>query len=79
MAVFEILSPTDTFGKLFEKLKNYERMGIRNILVIDPNGEEARFYRYEKGNLDLSPYAVEQLAGTEADVDWIKIGELVND
>src|ERR1700733_7107495 len=79
VAVFEILSPPDTFGKLFDKLKNYERMGIRNILVIDPNGEEARFYRYAKGNLDLCPYALEQLAGTEAHLDWIKIGELVND
>jgi len=79
VAVFEILSPTDKFGKLFDKLKDYERMGIRNILVIDPMGEEAHFYRYEKGNLNLCPYAVEQLAGTDAHVDWIKIGELVND
>jgi Uma2 family endonuclease len=45
VAVFEILSPTDPVAKLFDKLKDYERKDIRNILVIDPNGEEERFYR----------------------------------
>jgi Uma2 family endonuclease len=39
IAVFEILSPEDTVTRMMTKLDDYERMGIRTILVLDPNGK----------------------------------------
>jgi len=43
IAVFEILSPGDTATRLFTKLQEYEQMGIRSILIIDPSGTNFRF------------------------------------
>jgi Uma2 family endonuclease len=48
VAVFEILSPTDTLKRVMAKCGRYERMGIRTILVIDPDGPK---YRYVDGRL----------------------------
>jgi Uma2 family endonuclease len=76
VAVFEILSPEDTIARMLVKLADYEQMGIRTILVIDPKTQH--FYRYEKGSLDLCRHAVEQLVGTEAVVDWDKVTELLD-
>lgn len=49
IAVFEILSPEDTLTRIMEKLGDYERMGIRCIVVVDPNS--GRKYRFESGDL----------------------------
>ncbi|HUN82336.1 MAG TPA: Uma2 family endonuclease, partial [Phycisphaerae bacterium] len=38
IAVFEILSPEDSLARMMTKLSDYERMGIRSILLLDPNG-----------------------------------------
>ena len=35
LIAIEILSPSDSFTELLEKLHDYETMGIRNIWVID--------------------------------------------
>jgi Uma2 family endonuclease len=43
IAVFEILSPEDTVSRMMTKLADYERMGIKTILVLDPNGKHFRF------------------------------------
>jgi Uma2 family endonuclease len=45
VAVFEILSPEDRFGRLMQKLKEYEAMGIQQIWVIDPEGPSIQRYR----------------------------------
>ena len=49
LAVFEVLSPEDTFQRLKRKLEDYRAMGIPEIWVIDP--QDGTFYRYE--NLQL--------------------------
>jgi len=49
IAVFEILSPEDTLPRIFEKLDDYQRMGIRGIFVIDP--KSGKKYQYEGGDL----------------------------
>ncbi len=53
IAVFEILSPEDSINRMMTKLADYERMGIKTILLLDPNG---RHFRYVAGRLEpLSP------------------------
>jgi Uma2 family endonuclease len=52
IAVFEILSPEDIMSRMLVKLADYERMGVRGIFVIDPNGSK---YRFEKGSLSPVP------------------------
>jgi Uma2 family endonuclease len=49
VAVFEVLSPEDTFQRLKRKLGDYRVMGIAEIWVIDP--QDNTFYRYEDGQL----------------------------
>jgi Uma2 family endonuclease len=49
VAVFEVLSPEDTFQRLKRKLEDYRVMGIEEIRVIDP--QDSAFYRYEDGQL----------------------------
>jgi Uma2 family endonuclease len=49
LAVFEVLSPEDTFQRLKRKLEDYRVMGIAEIWVIDP--QDNTFYRYENGQL----------------------------
>ncbi len=34
--VIELVSPSEEFTELFEKLLDYEQMGVRNVWVIDP-------------------------------------------
>ena len=50
--MIEILSPEDRLKRLLIKLEDYRRMGVRDILVIDP--EDGRFYWYSNGSLDLA-------------------------
>ena len=53
IAVFEILSPEDSINRMMTKLAYYERMGIKTILVLYPNG---RHFRYVAERLEpLSP------------------------
>jgi Uma2 family endonuclease len=45
VAAIEILSAEDSHSRLMSKLAEYERMGIRTIVVIDPNTGDHRLYR----------------------------------
>ncbi len=47
IAVFELLSPEDTLRRMVIQLQGYERMGIRNIFLIDPEGPA--FSCFEEG------------------------------
>lgn len=49
IAVFEVLSPEDTYVRLMRKLADYEGMGIPAIWVVDP--ETGVFERYENRQL----------------------------
>ena len=53
IAVFEVLSPEDSIDRMRTKLADYERMGIKTILILDPKGQH---FRYIAGRLEpLSP------------------------
>ena len=43
LAVIEILSPEDTLTRMLTKLREYERMGIQTILILNPDGDHYRF------------------------------------
>jgi Uma2 family endonuclease len=76
IAVFEILSPEDRVSRLFEKLEQYERMGIPNIIIVEPAGE--RLHRkYVKGKMIPCFDGILRLDGTEAFVDWNEIEALL--
>jgi Uma2 family endonuclease len=48
IAAIEILSPEDTLSRMLTKLREYEQMGIKTILILNPNGTH---YRYAGGAL----------------------------
>ena len=61
VAVFEVLSPEDRLRRMMVKLRDYERMGVRNIFLIDP--EVPSFSQFKDGSLGLAGERVE-LAGS---------------
>jgi Uma2 family endonuclease len=75
IAVFEILSPEDSLNRMMTKLADYERMGIRTILVLDPNG---RHFRYRGGTLEpLAPEPFD-LPGSACRFDLVEIEKLLD-
>ncbi len=49
LAVFEILSPDDTYKRLMIKLREYAQMGVPAIYVVDP--DTGVFEKFEDGQL----------------------------
>ena len=49
LAVFEILSPDDSYKRLMVKLREYAEMGVAAIYVVDP--DTGVFERFEQGQL----------------------------
>ena len=75
IAVFEVLSPEDLLNRMMTKLSDYERMGIKTIVVLDPNG---RHYRYLAGRLEpLSPEPFD-LPGSACRFDLSEIQKLLD-
>ncbi|MGB8535507.1 MAG: Uma2 family endonuclease [Acidobacteriaceae bacterium] len=70
IAVFEVLSPEDTFRRLKRKLEDYSAMGIPQIWVIDP--EDGSYSRYEDGQLTRRESFSEPSRGIAFDMDKIK-------
>jgi Uma2 family endonuclease len=52
LAVFEILSPTDTVQELYRELREYAAMGVARIWVVDPKTDQ--LHRYVNGSLEPS-------------------------
>jgi len=75
VAVFEILSPTDTFKRVTAKCARYHRMGIKTILVIDPDGPK---YRYAAGSLEKLEVRAFDLPGSNARFDLDEIEKLLD-
>ncbi|MGO9336494.1 MAG: Uma2 family endonuclease [Terracidiphilus sp.] len=75
VAVFEILSPTDTLKRIMAKCGHYHRMGIRTILVIDPDGPK---YRYDAGRLEELELRSFDLPGSTAHFDLDEIEKLLD-
>ena len=75
IAVFEILSPEDTVNRMLNKLADYERMGIRTILLIDPAG---KYYRFLSGNLEKLAETAFDLPGSTCRFDLEEIQKLLD-
>jgi Uma2 family endonuclease len=76
LAVFEILSPEDKITRILTKLADYEKMGVRTILVIDPATRQ--FHRYDHASLQLLEGGSVEIAGSSARVDWREIEALLD-
>ncbi len=72
IAVFEVLSPEDRVPRMLRKLGDYQAMGIRTIVVINP--ETDTVYRYWDGV--LTPSEEPACPGSECLLDWASIREL---
>lgn len=75
VAVFEVLSPADSLKRIMKKGERYEKMGIRTILVIDPDGPA---YRFREGRLEPLAERAFKLAGSEAEFDLDGVAKLVD-
>lgn len=75
IAVFEILSPEDSLNRIMTKLADYERMGIKTILVLDPNGQH---FRYLGGSLEPLPPEPFDLPGSSCRFDLSAIEQLLD-
>ncbi len=73
VAVFEVLSPDDRIPRVLVKLQDYERMGIRNILIADPR--DSSVWKYEQG--ELKPSESGPLHGNSCMLDWEQIRKYV--
>jgi len=75
VAVFEILSPGDSLKRLMRKGALYESMGIRTILIVDPEGPA---FRYREGKLEPLAERAFTLDGSQARFDLDEIAKLVD-
>jgi Uma2 family endonuclease len=58
IAVVEILSPEDSLTRMLGKLNEYERMGIKSILILDPNGPHYQFANGALQPLSAEPFTL---------------------
>jgi Uma2 family endonuclease len=75
VAVFEVLTPTDTLKRVMAKCLLYDRMGIRTILVIDPDGPK---YQYVSGRLEPLEVRAFVLPGSSARFNLDEIEKLLD-
>ena len=75
VAVIEVLSPSDQVGRVMKKGERYERMGIRTILIVDPEGPA---FRYREGKLEPLAERAFLLEGSQARFDLDEIAKLVD-
>ena len=73
VAVFEVLSPEDRVPRMMVKLQDYERMGIRNIFVVDP--QDGSVWRFGHG--ELVPSESGPLEASPCVLDWEQIRKYV--
>jgi hypothetical protein len=60
---------------MMAKLADYERMGIKTTLVLDPNGKH---FRYTAGTLESLPSAAFDLPGSACRFDLAEIEKLLD-
>ncbi len=63
IAVIEVLSPADQVARVMKKGERYEKMGIRTILIVDPEGQA---FRYREGKLEPLSERAFTLEGSQA-------------
>ena len=75
VAVFEVLSPTDTLKRVMTKCGRYEQMGIQTILVIDPDGPK---YQFVAGRLEPLQARCFNIPGSSCRFDLDEIEKLLD-
>jgi Uma2 family endonuclease len=75
VAVFEILSPEDTVARMMTKLAEYQQMGIRTILLLDPAGKH---FRFSDGSLERLTVTAFDLPGSACRFDLLEIQKLLD-
>jgi Uma2 family endonuclease len=75
VAVFEILSPEDSLNRMMTKLADYERMGIKTIIILDPKGQH---FRYMDARLEPLPTEPFGLPGSACRFDLAAIEKLLD-
>lgn len=73
VAVFEVISPEDRLPRMIVKLQDYERMGIRNIFVVDPRDQSV----WKFGHGELLPSKSEGFQNSPCLLDWEQIRKYV--
>jgi Uma2 family endonuclease len=76
IAVFEVLSPEDRINRVLVRLKDFEQIGIKTILVIDPDTQT--IYRYLAGSLETSHESTLALEGSPCWIDWPSLRDLLD-
>jgi Uma2 family endonuclease len=75
IAVFEILSPEDKLTRMMAKLADYEHMGVRSILVLNPQGSH---FQYRNGTLEPLPPQPFDLPGSQCRFDLAEVEKLLD-
>lgn len=75
IAVFEILSPEDKLTRMMAKLADYERMEVRTILVLNPQGSH---FHYRSGALEPLPPQPFDLPGSRCRFDLAEVEKLLD-
>lgn len=75
VAVFEVVSPDDTLPGLAKRCSDYEGMGIRTILVIDPEGPA---YRFLAGRMEPLESRAFDIPGSRCRFDLDEIEKLID-
>lgn len=75
IAVIEVLSPEDSLKRMMTKLADYEKMGIRTILVLDPAGTH---FRFVNGGLEPLPLEPFDLPGSACRFNLAEIEKLLD-
>ena len=76
IAVFEVLSPEDSVTRMMTKLGDYEQMGIKTILVLDPDGKH---FRFRGGALEPLTETIFDLPGSKCRFDLDEIVKLLDE
>jgi Uma2 family endonuclease len=76
IAVFEVLSPDDRIPRIMKKLQEYDAMGIRTVMLIDP--ETKRIAQFKGGDLVAVTDRMQQLPGSRSFIDWQRVEELLD-
>ncbi len=75
IAVFEILSPEDKLTRMMAKLADYERMGVKTILVLNPQGSH---FQYRNGALEPMPPQPFDLPGSQCRFELVEVEKLLD-
>jgi Uma2 family endonuclease len=75
--IVEIKSPDDTFDDIVDRCFDYEKLTVRNILVMDPDNQRA--WLFQQGNLQLLTGATIRLKEPAIDFPFAQLFTEIDD